>query len=469
MSVVLGGSLGIACGDPGSGSDASRGHTEGIDIDSAAPSGGGTPGVDGSGSGGGSGADRGTAVSGASGVDGTAGESAADGGGPKFDVASPDDVGGCPGDGEAYDFSTIWIANSPEGTVSKIDTRTGQEQARYITGPEADPDPSRTSVNLQGDVAVGNRGGSIVKIANRLSDCVDTDGDGTILTSTGPADVLPWGDDECVLWHTDLPFAAADHMGGPRAVAWDVGEPVAKDPMGEMDECATPSPRVWVGWRDMPNTTALLRRLDGQTGLEDAQVAIDNWQGRWGHGSYGGAVDGDNNFWALGTWSTLVRVDGVTLDVDRWENNDHNAYGIAIDADGNPWLAGFEGRLTHFDVATETFVDHGIPGPGRLRGLAIDGDGYAWIAANSSCALVQFDVAAESVVDAGIPLPGCGQPVGISIDVDGFVWVVDRDSSEAYKVDPVTYGVETFGGLVNPYTYSDMTGAGLGLVFPPEG
>ncbi|MCS6799014.1 MAG: putative metal-binding motif-containing protein, partial [Myxococcota bacterium] len=61
----------------------------------------------------------------------------------------------------------IWIANSGEGTVSKVDTRTFVEVARYITGPAGrGNDPSRTSVNTEGDVYVGNRSGrSLTKIS----------------------------------------------------------------------------------------------------------------------------------------------------------------------------------------------------------------------------------------------------------------------------------------------------------------
>src|SRR5690606_27223764 len=55
--------------------------------------------------------------------------------GPKFDVAAHDDfpaaVGCAGGDVE---FSYIWISNSPAGTVSKIDTKTRIEVARYRTG-----------------------------------------------------------------------------------------------------------------------------------------------------------------------------------------------------------------------------------------------------------------------------------------------------------------------------------------------
>lgn len=55
--------------------------------------------------------------------------------------------------------------------------------------------------------------------------------------------------------------------------------------------------------------------------------------------------------------------------------------------------------------------------------------------------------------------------------MDGAVWVVDRDADRAFKIDPITYAVlMEVAGLSDPYTYSDMTGAGLSLVtYPPEG
>jgi hypothetical protein len=57
--------------------------------------------------------------------------------------------------------------------------------------------------------------------------------------------------------------------------------------------------------------------------------------------------------------------------------------------------------------------------------------------------------------------------VGVSIDVDGFVWIPDQGANLAFKMDPVTYATTTTTGLIAPYTYSDMTGAGLGLVYDP--
>ena len=58
---------------------------------------------------------------------------------------------------------------------------------------------------------------------------------------------------------------------------------------------------------------------------------------------------------------------------------------------------------------------------------------------------------------------------GVSIDIEGYVWVVDK-GNRAFKVHPETYEVEiTFMNLVNPYTYSDMTGAGFDIVINPVG
>ena len=103
----------------------------------------------------------------------------------------------------------IWVPNSNEGTVSKVDTVTGKELGRYRTGPASNGDPSRTTVDLQGSCWVGNRGtGTVVKIG--LSEAGlynDTNGDGFMNTSmdlngdgnvTG-SEILPWCADECVL------------------------------------------------------------------------------------------------------------------------------------------------------------------------------------------------------------------------------------------------------------------------------
>lgn len=109
-------------------------------------------------------------------------------------------------DSRAINTHIIWIANTAEGTVSKIDTDTYVELARYWTGPDGGGnDPSRTSVNSLGDVYIANRGAhTVTKISVLGGDCVDVNGDGLVNTSTGASDIKPWGTDECVLWNTTL-------------------------------------------------------------------------------------------------------------------------------------------------------------------------------------------------------------------------------------------------------------------------
>jgi hypothetical protein len=368
------------------------------------------------------------------------------------------DCNGTGGDGDVV-FSNIWIANTTEGTVSKIDTKTGIELARYRTGADASSDPSRTSVNLLGDAAVLNRaGGAVLKFAAREQDCVDANGDGMITTSTGPADIKPWLSDECLLWTTAL-------LTGSRAVAWESGN----DP-DDADDCVPPNPRLWVSAMD-PQNTVHVYRLDGATGAVLDEATQPNWTGECG-GIYGGAVDAEGDFWGVGKENVaLVHVDAESMQLQMFAaQGPDRFYGMAMDAMGYPWMVGeFDDTLFRFNLDTFTFENKGTTGHGSLRGMAIDELGNAWIAANDPCGLVHYDVPTAAFTN--VALAGCGTPVGVSIDVDEFIWVVDQGSNLAYKIDPATRTVVlTVTGLVGPYTYSDMTGAGLDLVAnPPAG
>jgi hypothetical protein len=384
--------------------------------------------------------------------------------GPKFDVPhTPDAPSDCGPGGMA--FSYIWIANSTQGTVSKIDTRTGIEEGRYRTSPDGSGSPSRTSVNQFGDVAVGNRTGSprITKIAATIDRCVEKNGIPGIQTSTGPDDVLDWGEDECVLWSEVMPEPIVDGRG-PRAIAWEGGE---FDPATCHN--SVPNPRLWVGYGRAPQ---IVYRLDGSSG--NVLDSVD--MGNAGSGLvYGGGVDAHGNMWMINRGADrLLRVDAMTLGVQGWDLPlGARPYGMGVDSAGHPWvntnnLGPFGDRVYRFDPQSEQFVNAGGPG-GYYRGMNHDRVGRAWVAGNKPCRLAAFDAQSDSVIDDSIALPGCDTPVGISIDHDGFVWVVDQNGT-AYKVDPDTHQIElTVTGLTGPYTYSDMTGAGLDLVVNPPG
>ncbi|TPV92629.1 MAG: hypothetical protein B7733_24825 [Myxococcales bacterium FL481] len=355
------------------------------------------------------------------------------------------------------------------------------ELGRYYTGPSGSSmDPSRTSVNLSGDVAVSNRGfgsspdASFTKVIGLLSNCPDVDGDGTVRTSTGAEDILPWGEDECVHWNHPATIDGGSTPFGPRAIAWDPGSITD-------DGVVVRAPSVWVGYK-RDDVTVFFERLDTDTGerLASTEVVDTDTASGFAHhfGPYGGASDANGNFWAMGVRGQLVVIDRETTTATIYDRPNTVGYGFALDENGEPWIGTTGGSLYHLDPASGTYTHYSPPThAGYSRGLAIDRDGIAWQATHRSggaapgepCGVLKFDThEREFVGTSWVPIEDCAEPVGVSIDFDDYVWVVDRIQELASKIDPDTHEVVLkTGNLVSPYTYSDMTGAGIGLVVNP--
>jgi hypothetical protein len=367
--------------------------------------------------------------------------------------------------------SYIWIANTAEGTVSKINTRTLIEEARYQTGPngEAD-DPSRTSVNLHGDMVVTNRAtngsgsgsvdSSVTKIAGSTSTCVDSNGNGQIDTSTGPTDVKAWGQDECVLWRTVL-----TGYSGARATAWD----------GTEDPDTGAGGHVMIGTVSSdimpPPFNGRVYRLNGDTGAIEASANLPS-----GMNAYGGAIDGDDRFW-------IVNYPDAQTKIARMPINNLNSvtvynvgcgYGITVDSDGMVWTSGIpfgQQCVSRFNPTnnTETQINtYGTFNRGLAAGvLDTMSEGYIWIA-DTSGYLVKVDMSTLQEVDHYQVASGFGATmIGAAIDVDGYVWTVNQ-AGYAYKFDPSAETYETVSDLVGPYTYSDMTGTQLSNAVGPQ-
>jgi len=361
----------------------------------------------------------------------------------------------------------IWIANTGAGQVVKLDTRTREEIGRYYTGT----DPSRTSVNSGGDVYVGNRrGGSVTKISGAGDEtCPDTNGDGAITTSRGGGDVLPWGEDDCVLWRTELPGDALI-----RAVA-------AQD---EILEDGTIRSWVWVG----DYTGNRVYKLNGDTGEIVVQVDVP-------FSPYGFALDARGNLWIstisprLGRIDTNRCVDTASCDVPTCTGEapefpecadsikqiiplPSSNYGITVDFMQRVWMGG-GGAIKRYDPSADPGSRIVTVPDTNVHGVGADADGFVWGANNGGPEILRFD--AEDPTRY-IRIPAIA-PRGIAIDADGMVWGVNRTSMEACAtvVSPgptlEDYTVERSVGpvLTSPYTYSDMTGTQLRLATNPVG
>ena len=335
----------------------------------------------------------------------------------------------------------IWIANSPEASVSKLDTKTGWEVGRYYVCSN----PSRTSVDLNGDVWVGCRGdGGVAKIRADIADCSDKNGNGKIDTSIDlngdhviqPNERMPKGQDECVVF-TVFPDGAT--------VARAAG--VDKDN------------HAWIGFWNSKN----LHRLEPKEGKSVDMINIPC-------SPYGLVIDQQGTIWAQGAGCALVRADPKTHDVKTYKPNggSWSPYGINVDAFGKIWEAntGTKGAW-RYDPTTGAWDF--VATPGRGRGVATSADGYVYLASDSSHGVSVINaktMQSEGLITGG----GMQYPVGIALDFEGFVWAVNQSGASATKIDPKTKQIiGTYPVGPSPYTYSDMTGYTLHTFTAPTG
>ncbi|MCA9699946.1 MAG: hypothetical protein KC431_20645 [Myxococcales bacterium] len=390
----------------------------------------------------------------------TAGETttttaSSDDGNFKFDVGGvPDGGNNCQGGGggnDDFEFSFLWAANSAQGTISKIDTKTVTEVGRYIVRPDSAGSPSRTSVSLSGHVAVANRNGGVTKIYADEQFCQDTNGTPGIQTSNSAA-YLPWGQEECIAWYQ--PFAYQSQ----RPVAWGPG-------VFNNGTCQWEEEELWTSGNNGQGLDIMV--LDGDDGMvkEMINVPVGGGFGQANsdfYGVYGGAVDGDGNFWGsqLGTSGKLIKVyrEDMTYEVYDTPSGPH-WYGMTVDSDGMVWLC--SSTVGRFDPVSETWQTAQV---GGWTGCMADAgeNGLLWMANGSGVVGVNRDtLLVEKTWNAG-------GSYGISVDFEGFVWAVANGSTVS-KIDPNSGQYWTYSGLVGAYTYSDMTGYALSNAGTPNG
>ena len=275
-------------------------------------------------------------------------------------------------------FPFINVAASGRGTVVRANTETGEIVGEYRTAPEGRGlDPSRTTVDLFGNVWTANRGevdliggvphGSAVKIGlivggtradadgtpNPAGDylappfgyntCTDRDNDGLIKTSRGLGDIRNWPD-------------ITDGLGGADGIVQDAE-----------DECILIYQRlynaeqarhvsvdadnnVWVG--GYPFQLRMFYKLDSATG-----AILDSFDARdIGCGGYGGLIDGNGILWSVG--GPLLRYDPNTRSGSCIREY---GYGLGIDTNGYIWMSLWDGGIVK--IAPDGTVVGGFPKP----------------------------------------------------------------------------------------------------------
>jgi hypothetical protein len=369
-------------------------------------------------------------------------------------LAIPDTALGCGGPGEDFEFSFLWAANSNEGTITKLDTKTVTEVGRFIVRPDSSGSPSRTSVSLSGHVAVANRNGGVTKIYADAQFCQESNGQPGIQTSTD-IQALAWGQEECVAWYRPMAYQSQ------RPVAWGPGQ-------FNQGSCQWTDEELWTSGSNQ-GLSLDIYVLDGDDGSTKEMIEVplggngltNDFNGMY-YGIYGGAVDGNGDFWGtqLGSNAKLIRVNRDDMTWQTWQPPD-NAwwYGMTVDNDGMVWMC--SDTVGRFDPETETWATAWVGGSAGCMADATE-NGLLWMADGLGIVGVNRDTLQ---VEQQWPSNGS---YGISIDFEGYVWAVAYGNN-ANKVDPATGQVWTYGGLAGAYTYSDMTGYALSHVGTPSG
>ena len=334
----------------------------------------------------------------------------------------------------------IWVPNSNDGTISKVDTVTGNELGRYRTGPGSGS-PSRTTVDLQGNCWVGNRStGTVVKVGLvENGQCVDRNGNGKIDTSTGST-VLPWGQDECVLLEVSL------NKGSEVTCA--VGQNCPSNGSGPRGIAIDANNNLWAG----TYSSRMYYQIDGARGTILKKIDVSSV----GHGPYGAVVDKTGIVWSADISGNVLRLDPATGAFTKLPINGSQPYGMSMGKNGQLYVAGWcSNRLTMINTATGTIGWSKSTGDSCSRGVAVTNDGDIWVANSISNTVSRWS--ADGTKKGTIT--GFQHPTGVATDATGKVWVVDYNSANIYRIDTASNRVDltkAVGGA--HYGYSDMTG-----------
>lgn len=358
----------------------------------------------------------------------------------------------------------IYVANTAEATVSKIDIKTNTEVARYRTwfGPAGDPKPSRIAVDAAGDVYVLNRfwtAGNpvLVKILRT----------GGVTTSTGPAplplpDLPPIGK----LDQVDLSAPGTDDR-----IAWamEIVDPSTLNPKRGRALCFDLNGFLWVGIWDRNRYYKIDPLTQTVVGPAiDTKMTINNQLVT--HFPYGCVVDDKGRLWSASSQSNVAQIDtrpqsqGGHKLVNILTHTSNN-YGItALYGCGrkpskiyfSDWGTGKKAYIA-LDPDTGAFTyGPSLSTPQQSFAVAVDLQGNL-LSAGKNGTLAKFDTT-TGIKLWEVPPPALYPTTdlhGLIIDAHNEIWAVDRANDRVlkYKSDGTFVTKVDVGD--EPYTYSN--------------
>ncbi|MBW2701552.1 MAG: hypothetical protein JRF33_12115 [Deltaproteobacteria bacterium] len=352
-----------------------------------------------------------------------------------------------------FETPFMWVPNSTDRTVSKIDTKTMEVLGTFdLVDRDGEwcYNPSRTTVDIQGNVWVGCRGNaSYINRSAVTAGMVPATVDNKIMKISGQNGSI-------------LISRRVGHA--PRSLSLDANN------------------HLWVGcsvddtvW-EVDGDTGACYRGEG-AGCPNPAIPVDDFP-------YGSVVDQRGHLWivhnriAIGNPADLVTEintqDGLVLGVygpyDREGCMD--LYGIAVDQLNNIWLGGFAcddvlkikgtdgvNPADGITYATGELIGAYLVGGSLSRGVAVDLDGNVWVASSTTATISKIKGSdGELLATIGV---GDG-PIGVGIDAWGNGWAVSRVANTVTRINGLDMS-DTFVVPVGlgPYSYSDMLGLSL--------
>jgi streptogramin lyase len=406
----------------------------------------------------------------------------------------------------------LWVVNNNQHSVSKFNTQTGLEEARYWVGLQA----SRTALDLQGNAYVtGRNDGRVTKIFAREEDCVDRNGDGIIQTSrrdvngnvalvNNQANPLA---DECVAFSQVI----NPNFPSARGVTTDSSGTVWIGYSAQNGGIQSLDPFTLQIGPTYPTINIPVFAPDAQ-GVLVATGATATYPNQSLGQVYGLVADSRGYVYAVSlNFDGIARFNTMTRQWDMMIRGfDCRLYGVTVDASDRIWsgCTNTTGGMVMYDPTQNGVFRVGFPAnpapsqgatapvifqrltsatttgaqqcPSCRSGMRITAlttepaTGDIWTALFTQRFVGRLRVA-PNLADStwqyiSVPQAGTGMR-GIGFDPTGFAWYLDPDQRPIFKLDPNTASVVgSFDvGSGGHYGYSDFSGSLLFSFTAPRG